>query len=72
MNLEWFLNRISMIALLAGGIFFIIEGAYYIRLKRENPSKIPDKMYAAGIFTIILGVVSILMGIAHFFFPIKE
>lgn len=69
MNSEWALNRLSMFALLGGGFYFIFEGSKYIDMKRQNPIKIPDKMYAAGILTIILGVVSILFGLAHFFMP---
>lgn len=69
MNSEYLLNRISMISLLAGGAFFIYEGASYISMKRQNPDKIPDKIYAAGVFTILLGIVSIIFGLVHLWVP---
>lgn len=55
-----------MFALLAGGVYFIYEGSKYINMKQMN-SKLPDKLYIAGTFTIVLGVISIAFGIWHFF-----
>lgn len=68
-NAEYWLNRVSMVCLLGGGLFFIYEGAQYIDMKRQNPNKVPDKMYVAGIFTIILGLVSIGFGLFHLWVP---
>ena len=66
MTLEQILNKLSMFALLAGGVYFIYEGSKYINMKQMN-SKLPDKLYIAGTFTIVLGVISIAFGIWHFF-----
>jgi hypothetical protein len=67
MTLEDILNKLSMIALLAGGVYFIYEGASYIALRNNDPKKYPEKMVVAGSFTIVLGIVSIGFGIWHFF-----
>lgn len=64
---ELLLKNLSMITLILAGLFFIYEGSYYIAMKRDNPQRIPDKMYAAGYFTMILGIVSIIFGALHFF-----
>jgi hypothetical protein len=60
-----------MATLFIAGIFFIIEGGRYIDMKRQSPNSIPDKMYTAGVTTIVLGIISICFAILHFFIPIK-
>jgi len=72
MNYEYLINRISMVSLIAGGMFFIYEGVTYMNMKRDNPDKVPDKIYAAGVFTILLGIVSIAFGALHFWVPTKD
>lgn len=71
-NFEYWLNRLSMATLLGAGILFIIEGAKYIDMKRQEPTKIPDKMYAAGVMTIVLGVISIVFALLHFMLEVGD
>lgn len=66
---EWMLNRLSMFVLFVAGIFFIVEGARYIDMKRQSPQKIPDKIYAAGVLTILLGIMSLGFSLLHFYIP---
>lgn len=70
MTFEYFLNILVIASLMLGGLIFLFQGANYIKLKQNDP-KIPDKIYVAGIFTIILGIISILFGIVHYFFFMK-
>lgn len=67
MDTEKLLNRISMITLLITGLIFIYEGIKYIYMKQQNP-ELPDKLYAAGILALIVGVAEIVFAIVHFFF----
>lgn len=62
---ESFLNKLSMISLIVTGAIFLYEGIKYITMKQQNPS-LPDKLYAAAVLAIILGVAEIAFGIAHF------
>ena len=71
MDLEYLLNVATVASLLLGGLIFLYQGADYIRIKK-NDNKIPDKMYVAGVMTIILGIVSIIFGIIHYFFFMKK
>lgn len=64
MTAEVWLNRISMVSLIAAGAIFIVEGIKYIRMKKRNPD-IPDKIYAAAVLAIVLGVAEIAFGVAH-------
>ena len=64
-SLEYILNRASMIALLVAGIIFIYEGIKYFKMKKENP-EIPDKIYAAAVLALIIGLAEVGFGIAHF------
>ena len=64
---ENLLNRVSMAALFLGGIFFIYEGAVLVDSRRENPSKIPEKVAVAGSLTILLGILSIAFAVLHLF-----
>jgi len=64
---ELLLNRISMITLLITGAFFLYEGIRYYQMKVYNPN-LPNKLYAAAILAIILGIVEIVFGVAHFWF----
>ena len=65
MNLEYILNRASMVALLIAGVIFLYEGVKYIKMKQDNP-EIPDKIYAAAILAMVVGIAEIIFGIAHF------
>jgi hypothetical protein len=65
LNPEIILNRISMVALLIAGVIFIYEGARYVRMKKSNDD-IPDKIYAAAVFAIVLGIFEIAFAIWHF------
>jgi hypothetical protein len=67
MNLEKTLNRISMICLIVGGIFFIVEGAILVKMKNDNPSQYPQKLSVAGGLTIALGCLSIIFAVLHLF-----
>jgi hypothetical protein len=71
MDIEYVLNIATVASLLLGGLIFLYQGADYIRMKK-NDRKIPDKMYAAGVLTIILGVLSIIFGIVHYFYFMKK
>lgn len=64
------IRYVSMFALIFAGVYFIIEGSRYIALKRKNP-QYSDKMYVAGVLTIILGVISLAFAILHFYFPME-
>lgn len=64
---EWFLNRASMLLLIGAGIFFIYEGAILVDVHRQNPEKVPGKVAVAGSLTIVLGVVSLVFAVLHFF-----
>ena len=44
----------------------IYEGSNYIQLKKSNPA-IPDKIYAAAVLAIVLGVAEIGFGLYHVF-----
>ena len=68
MSVELILNRVSMIALVVAGIFFLYEGGVLIDSHRQNPQRIPAKVAVAGTLTIILGIISIGFAILHFFF----
>lgn len=63
-SVELFLNRASMVSLLIFGAIFIYEGAKYISMKQRNPD-ISDKIYAAAILAILLGIAEIVFAIAH-------
>lgn len=65
MNSELILNRVSMIALLVTGAIFIYEGIKYITMKQSNPD-LSDKLYVAGTFALVLGVLEVGFGIYHF------
>jgi hypothetical protein len=54
-----------MVTLLVAGAVMIYEGSTYIKAKHSNPS-IPDKIYAAAVLAIVLGVAEIAYGIYHF------
>ena len=56
-----------MITLLITGAFFLYEGIRYYQMKVYNPN-LPNKLYAAAILAIILGIVEIVFGVAHFWF----
>lgn len=71
MDLELSLNIITIASLILGGLIFLYQGVDYINIKKNDP-KIPNKMYVAGIFTVILGFVSIAFAIVHYFFFIKK
>lgn len=64
-NVEWFLNRFSMISLVIAGLVFVYQGMVYIDMKKKNPD-ISDKIHIAAAFAILLGVAEIAFGIAHF------
>lgn len=66
--IEYILNRLSMISLIAAGLYFLYEGSSFIKTKTQNPDKVPDNMTVLGVLTIILGIVAIIFGIAHYFF----
>ena len=66
MDQEKIINRISMISLMIAGAIFIYEGVKYINMKQENPS-LSEKVYVAGAFALILGVLEIGFGVWHFF-----
>lgn len=70
MTFEFFLNILVIASLMLGGLIFLFQGANYIKIK-NNDSKIPNKLYVAGVFTVILGIISILFGILHYFFFMK-
>ena len=59
------LNRISMIALLVTGAVFIYQGIKYINMKQTNP-ELSDKLYVAGVFALVLGIVEVAFAIYHF------
>jgi hypothetical protein len=63
---ETTIKYISMATLLIAGTIMIYEGASYVQLKQSNPA-IPDKIYAAAVLAIVLGVTEIAFGIYHFF-----
>jgi len=65
--MEKLMNRLSMIALLVAGIIFLFEGIKYVQMKKTNPS-LPDKLYAAAVLAIILGIIEIAFAVAHFWF----
>lgn len=67
MDLEYLLNIFTVVSLLLGGLIFIYQGFNYISIKNSN-TKMPTKLLVAGILTIILGFVSILFGILHYYF----
>lgn len=67
-TVELVINRLSMFGLIVAGIWFIIEGSKYIEMKKANP-KFPDKLYAAGVLTIFLGILSLIFAGLHFLFP---
>lgn len=67
MSFETTANRLSMVTLILGGLFFIYEGTVLIILHRENPKRISSKLVAAGTLTIALGVISIAFAILHLF-----
>ena len=64
-NFDKTLKWISMVTLLVAGAVMIYEGSTYIKAKHSNPS-IPDKIYAAAVLAIVLGVAEIAYGIYHF------
>ena len=53
-----------MAACFIAGFVFIYEGARYIFMKRQNDS-LPDKLYVVAGLSIVLGVVDIMVGVAH-------
>lgn len=61
------LNRVSMVALVIGGGFFIYEGAVLIDMHRSNPSKVPKRIAVAGALTVFLGVLSLAFVLLHLF-----
>lgn len=63
-NIEWFLNRFSMVSLIIAGLIFIYQGLLYINMKKKNPD-ISDKIHIAAAFAILLGIAEIIFGIAH-------
>lgn len=67
-NTEKLLNRVSMLSLIAAGIFFIYEGSILVEMHRDSPSKIPSKVAVAGALTIFLGVLSLGFALVHLFF----
>lgn len=66
-DLEWFLNRFSMITLIVTGVFLIYEGATYLALKKRYPN-LPTKVTVAAYLSIILGVMEIVGGVLHYWF----
>lgn len=67
MDFEYLLNILTVVSLLLGGLIFIYQGYNYINIKNNN-DKLPTKLLVAGILTIILGFVSIIFGILHYYF----
>jgi hypothetical protein len=67
MDIEYLLNILTVVSLLVGGLIFIYQGYYYIDMRKQN-DKLPTKLLVAGILTIILGFVSIIFGILHYYF----
>jgi len=65
-SVEAVLNRVSVISLVVGGIFFLYEGSVLVDMHRSNPEKIPPKIAVAGSLTILLGVVSLAFAVFHF------
>ena len=56
----------SMTILFVTGAIMIYEGSNYIKMKQANPN-ISDKIYAAAVLAILLGVAEITFGVFHFF-----
>ena len=54
-----------MIALLVTGAIFIYEGIKYINMKQSNP-ELSDKLYVAGVFALVLGIIEVAFGVYHF------
>lgn len=61
----------AMAFVIATGIILIYEGIRYIQMKKKNPS-FPNTMYVAASLSIIVGVVDIAFGVAHFWFLPKS
>jgi O-antigen ligase len=70
MNAEYIVNRISMVSLIIAGAIFIYQGIKYINMKKTNPD-LSDKLYVAGVFALILGVVEVAFGVYHVMMPTK-
>ena len=58
---------VSSVSLIFAGLVFIYEAIRYFQMKADQPS-IPDKIYVAASLALIIGLVDIAFGIAHFFF----
>ena len=56
-----------MITLFIFGVYFIYEGGRLMNMKKTNPDKIPDRIYVVAVFTIVLGVISLIFAFAHFY-----
>lgn len=68
LSTEKLLNRVSVICMIVGGVFFLYEGGILLDMHRSNPEKVPSKVAVAGTLTILLGVVSLLFAFLHFIF----
>ena len=71
MDIEYLLNILTVASLLIGGLIFIYQGADYINIKKNN-DKMSTKLAVAGILTIILGIVSIIFGLMHYFLWMRK
>ena len=58
---------VSSVALIVAGLVFIYEAIRYYQMKAEQPD-IPDKIYLAASLALLIGIIDIIFGIAHFFF----
>lgn len=67
MDTELIMNRISMVSLIVAGILITIEGLQYLRDKKNNP-KLSDKVFVVAYVAIALGLLDVLIGIAHVWF----
>lgn len=72
MSSDELLNRISMILLIVGGLFFLYEGSVLVNMHAEDPQKISPKVAVAGSLTIFLGFISLCFAVLHIFIGKKN
>lgn len=71
MDIEYLLNILTVASLLIGGLIFIYQGFDYISITKNNKTK-SAKLIVAGVLTIVLGFVSIIFGLVHYFIWMKK
>lgn len=61
-DIESTIRIVAISILILSGALFIYKGAEYFVLKKNNP-EIHNKIYAAAIFSIVIGIAEIAFGV---------